>query len=237
LSAELSIQGMDAGVVSLDGEVTVLTQGADGWEVKTEGDRYSATNVVIASGARLRRLGIPGEEEFLGRGVSECADCDGPLYHGKAAVVVGGGDSAFQEAVALTSYCSAVTIAMRGTQPRARADLVNAVAAHPAITLLPETEVVEITGDASGMTGVHLAGAGAPSPTLDCAVIFMFVGLAPDVAYVPADIARDAQGGILADESGRTGLPGLWVVGAARSGFGGMLDDAATDAQRLVASL
>lgn len=237
LSADLSMAVMDVGVESLDGEVVALAQDGEGWLVETDAGRYAAANVVIASGARLKRLDVPGVEEFAGLGVSECADCDGPLYHGKAAVIVGGGDSAFQEAVALTSYCNQVTIVMRGAEPRARADLVAAVAAHSAITVLPSTEVTEIVGDASGVAGVRLSGEGAPADSIDCAVIFMFVGLAPDVAYLPEAVARDDDGAVIGDADGRTGLPGLWVVGAARSGFGGLLIDAAVDAQRLAAAL
>lgn len=233
LTAGLSIDAMDAGVEMLDGPVTGLAQDGGDWRVETEGDSHVAAHVVIASGARLRRLGVPGEEGFIGRGISECADCDGPLYHGKEAVVIGGGDSAFQEAVALTAYAAKVTLLMRGSTPRARAALVTAAEQNMAIEIRRDAPIAEIVGDDAGVTGVLLAS----GEIVPCAVVFPFVGLAPDVAYVPATVARDAAGALITGDDLRTALPGLWAVGAARSGYGGTLIHASADAERVVAAL
>jgi thioredoxin reductase (NADPH) len=235
LTGGLALSNMDLGIQGIDGAVQCLERRDDGWAVTTDSGACIASNVIIASGARLRKLGVPGEAELAGMGVSECADCDGPMYQGKEAVVVGGGDSAFQEALALTAYASKITLVMRGAAPRARADLVDAVAAHPAIEVLPNTQVTEILGD-RGVTGVRLRGPEGES-VLDCMVVFAFVGLEPDVAFAPAEIGRDESGALMTGENLSAGLPGLWVIGAARSGFGGKLSDAAADAARVVAAL
>jgi thioredoxin reductase (NADPH) len=157
------------------------------------------------------------------------------MYQGKDAVVIGGGDSAFQEAIALTAYAGKVTIVMRGSTPRARADLVEAAEQNPAITILRDTRVTEILGD-GGVTGVRLDGPDGES-VLPCPVVFAFVGLNPDVDYVPAEVERDAGGALVASDDLGTGLPGLWVIGAARSGYGGTLVDASAEAEKVVAAL
>lgn len=233
LTSTLAMENMDRGIESVSSPVAAVERNGSGWKVRTDEGVLATRNVIVASGARLRKLGVPGEGEFFGRGVSECADCDGPMYAAAATVVVGGGDSAFQEALALVHFAGKVTIVMRGAAPRARADLVARVAAEPKIVLLPNTEVREIVGDASGVTGVRLAS----GDTLPCAGVFVFVGLDPAAHFLPAEVERDAVGAVVAGEDGRTGHDGLWAIGAVRAGFGGLLADAEADAERAVAAL
>ncbi len=236
LTGSLAMANMDLGIEGVEGSVTSLARTGDGdWEVTTESGSLVARNVVVASGARLRKLGVPGEAELAGLGVSECADCDGPMYQGKEAVVIGGGDSAFQEAIALTAYASKVTIVMRGSTPRARPDLVEAVEQHPAIALVRDTRIVEIVGE-GGVTGVRVQAPDGER-VIPCLVVFAFVGLMPDVDFAPAEIGRDAAGALIANDELGTSLAGLWVIGAARSKFGGTLADASADAERVVAAL
>jgi thioredoxin reductase (NADPH) len=203
------------------------------WLVETEdGEDYAAAKVIVASGAHFRKLGIPGETELFGRGVSECADCDGPLYRGLEAVVVGGGDSAFQEASILSRFASKVTILMRGDAPRARLGLVEAAKSNPKIFLRPNTQITEVLGDETGVTGVRLLG----DEVLPCAGAFVFVGLEANSGFLPAEVGRDAAGGVVTDDQLMSSAPGLYVIGAARSGFGGLLSDARVDAERAVAA-
>lgn len=239
LTAELAMANMDNGVESVSSVVNSMALGHDNsWVIATDANEYVANNVIVASGARLRKLGVPGEQEFFGRGVSECADCDGPMYQGMAVVVVGGGDSAFQEALALTAYAEKVTIVMRGATPRAKAALVEQVAQNAKIAVLPNTQVRAILGEATGgVTGVRIQSADNAETTLPCSGVFSYIGLRPDSGYLPAEVNRDATGAVQVAANGKTNLPGLWAIGAVRSGFGGQLSDAAADAQRAVAAL
>ncbi|MGH7091191.1 MAG: NAD(P)/FAD-dependent oxidoreductase [Stellaceae bacterium] len=112
--------------------------------VASDGGELAARGVILATGARLKRLGVPGEERLFGKGVSHCASCDAPLLKGKAAVVVGGGDSALQEALTLAEAAVRVVIVHRGAAPAAQAAYVRAVTAEPRIDLRGNSEVAEI---------------------------------------------------------------------------------------------
>lgn len=238
LASNLAMSNMDQGVVSVSDAVTLVESVDDGlWLVKTESEDYTARHVVVASGARLRKLGVPGEEEYFGQGVSECADCDGPLFTDMEVVVVGGGDSAFQEALKMAEFAGKVTLIMRAAAPRARADLIERATANPKITQLINTQVTAILGtEGKGVEGVRIATSGKGESTLACAGVFVFIGLEPNTAFLPEGLPKDASGALLTTD-GATSLDGLWAIGAVRSGYGGMLVDAAADAQRVAAAL
>jgi thioredoxin reductase (NADPH) len=234
LVSELAMTNLDAGIAAVSAQVTALSRGSDGlWRVSSSEGEYSARHVIVASGARFRELGIPGERELVGRGVSHCADCDGPLFMGKQAIVIGGGDSGFQEALTLAGFCSKVTMVYRTV--RARADLVARVEAQATISQLSGAEPVAILGDDS-VSGLRIARDGAET-VLEGAGVFIFAGLVPNADFVPIEVQRDGQGALVVDRFGQTTLAGLWAVGAVRAGYGGALEDAAADAARVVDAL
>ena len=239
LASNLAMSNMDGGVESLSEAVIGMERADDGtWTVRTDSGSYTARNVVIASGARLRKLGIPGETEFFGQGVSECADCDGPMFSNMETVIVGGGDSAFQEALALSQFASKVTMVMRGDSPRARADLVEQAAANPKVTRLTRTRLVAIEGaPGKGVEAVRIETDGQGETTLATSGVFVFIGLEPNTAFLPDGLARDEAGALITSDQCATALPGLWAIGAVRSGYGGMLTDAASDAELVIAAL
>ncbi len=239
LASNLAMSNMDKGVVTVSEGVIALERGDDDlWVVKTDSEAYAARHVIVASGARLRKLGVPGEAEFFGQGVSECADCDGPMFSGMETVVVGGGDSAFQEALALSQFASKVTIVMRGAAPRARADLIEHAAANPKLVQLTNTQVLAIEGaGGKGVEAVRIKTAGQEERVLAAGGVFVFIGLEPNTEFLPADLSRDAAGALITSEQCATALPGLWAIGAVRSGYGGLLTDAAADAERVIAAL
>jgi len=239
LASSLALSNVEQGVVPVTDAVTAVERTDDGaWVVKTDAEVYLARHVIVASGARLRKLGIPGEEEFFGQGVSQCADCDGPLFQDMDTVVVGGGDSAFQEALALSQFARTVTIVMRGARPRARAEILTRAAANPKLTQLPHTRLEAVLGvRRQGVEAVRITTAGAGERTLACGGVFIFIGLEPNTAFLPADLRRDPAGALITSEQCATGVPDLWAIGAVRSGHGGTLMDAAADAQRAVAAL
>jgi len=224
--------------------VEIISESATGVEpdgnikvVTTDGGRHTARALVLASGARLKPLGVPGEEAFFGRGVSQCADCDGGFFAGQHVVVVGGGDAALQEALHLTDYAEAITVIARGDTLRARADYVAAARANPKFTFRLSTTVTEILGN-EGVEGVRITptGGGAPE-VLACSGVFVLVGLAPNTGYLPGTIARDAAGFILTDADYRTNVAGVYAVGAVRSGYSGRLADAVEEAASAVARI
>jgi thioredoxin reductase (NADPH) len=239
LASNLLMSNMEKGVVTVSVEVTAVDRGdGSGWVVRTDAETYAARHVIVASGARLRKLGISGEEAFFGQGVSECADCDGPMFKGMETVIVGGGDSAFQEALALSQFASKVTVVMRGERPRARANLLQRAAANPKLVQLTNTRVVAILGvPGKGVDGIRIETAGAGERTLPCAGVFIFIGLEPNTGFLPADLRRDAAGALITLDQCATARRGLWAIGAVRSGYGGMLTDAAADAERVAAAL
>jgi thioredoxin reductase (NADPH) len=239
LASNLAFSNVEKGVAAMSDAVTAVERGDEGlWLVRTDSETYAAPHVVVASGARLRKLGVSGEAEFEGQGVSECADCDGPMFEGMETVVVGGGDSAFQEALALSQYASKVTMVMRGKGPRARADLLDRAAADPKLLQLNNSRVIEILGTSGkGVDGVRIETTGEGERTLPCSGVFIFIGLDPNTAFLPADLKRDAAGALITSDQCATAATGLWAIGAVRSGHGGMLTDAAADAERVVAAL
>jgi thioredoxin reductase (NADPH) len=193
-----------------------LAPGDGGWRAGAgDGGQLTARAVILATGARLKTLGVPGEERLFGKGVSHCASCDAPLLKGKVAVVVGGGDSAFQEALALAEAAVARVILLhRGAAPAAQKAYREAVAAQSKIELRANAEVVEIIGEAA------VEAVRTERETIAASAVFVYVGLAPNGAAAPAAV-RDNDGAVVTDAAMRTALPGLAAAGAVRAGWPG----------------
>ncbi len=220
----------DLGAENVSETVTGLSRDGDALRVSTDVNEYRGRAVIVASGARLKRLGIPGEAEFEGRGVAQCADCDGPLYQDQEVVVVGGGNSALQEALVLAGYAKQVHLIHRGAKFRARPELVEAVGGRRNIAVRWNS-VVEAINGSDGVAAVRVRDtAQGKIEDIACSGIFAYVGLAPNSEFVPAEIERDEAGQLLTDATMQTKLPGVFAIGAVRSGYGGMLADAMAEA-------
>jgi len=226
----------DAGVTSLSEPVSSIEAVGNIKKVVTESGTHTAKYVVVASGARLKKLGVPGESEFEGRGVSQCADCDGPMYQNETTVVVGGGDSALQEAIVLSHYCKEVRIVHRGGTFSAHDYFKQAVDAEPKIVKTFNAEVTAISGGQM-VEKVQIRHADGRSEDMTCAGVFAYIGLEPNSDFLPATIQRDANGFVVTDDQFETAMPGVWAVGAVRSGCGGELDDAIADAKKAAAEI
>ena len=191
---------------------------------------WRAKQVIVATGASLRTLDVPGAERFAGRGVSQCAWCDGGLYRDAEVVVAGGGDAALSEAIHLAEFARSVTIVTRGERFRARRSYVSRVADDERFKLRWASEIVEVLGD-KGVEGVRVRDNEAGNEeVVGCNGLFVFVGLAPNAGLLPADVMRDERGFVVTDTSFETAAPGVFAIGAVRSGYGGRLTQAVAEA-------
>ncbi|MCC6189868.1 MAG: thioredoxin-disulfide reductase [Anaerolineales bacterium] len=181
--------------------------------LKTYGQEYQANAVIVATGASARRLGIPGEGEHIGRGVSYCATCDGFFFKDKDVLVVGGGDSALQEGLFLTKYASRVRIVHRRDSLRAGELLVARAEANSKIEFVWDTVLESIDGEAkvTGVTArnVH-TGAVEQWPTDG---IFVFIGHFPNTQLFRGQLAMDEQEFLIVDKFMQTSVPGVFAAG------------------------
>jgi len=155
----------------------------------SDGSEYSAEALLIAAGSRYRRLGVPGESDYIGAGVHFCATCDGPFYKGKRIAVVGGGNSATEESLLLTKFADHVTILVRGDSFKASQVIQESVLGDPKIDVQWQTEVEEFEGENSKLTQLKLKNReSGEQSTLDVDGAFIFIGLDPNTGFL-ADTA------------------------------------------------
>jgi thioredoxin reductase (NADPH) len=235
-ASELMQSNQDLGVASIAEPVTGIEASGGGKRVMTSSGSYGARHVVIASGARLRKLGVPGETEYEGRGVSQCADCDGPMYQNETVVVVGGGDSALQEAIVLSRYCGKVHLVHRGSQFRARPHFIEQVKSNGKITAMWNARLEEIAGSKM-VERARIKHADGRSDEIPCAGVFAYVGLEPNTGFLSPEYARDAAGFVTTDDKLETSIAGVWAAGAVRSGCGGLISDAMNEARLVAAAI
>ena len=229
LATDLLSEARSLGAQNITATATAIRANTGGLVVQSDSGDHNAGAVIIASGARLKRLGIPGEAEFEERGVSHCADCDGPLYQNQDVVVVGGGDSALQEALVLAEFARQVHLVHRGAKFSAALHLAERIAACANIKVSWRCEAEAIAG-AQGVTSVRVRNLDDDSRReIACSGFFAYVGLAPVCEFVPDQVQRDATGFLVTDAAMQTAMPGVFAAGAVRSGYGGMLAHATAE--------
>ncbi len=180
----------------------------------TDGDEFLARGVIVATGAVPRKLGVPGEAEFTGRGVSWCATCDGALYKDKVVCVVGGGDAAIEEAMFLTKFATRVHLIHRRDELRATKCIQERCFANEKIEVHWSRVVSEIVGEDGKVAGVRLASTkGESEVVLPVQGVFIFVGIDPVSELVRDLVELDENGYIKVDHDGRTSWPGLYAAG------------------------
>lgn len=180
----------------------------------SDGDEFLARAVIVATGAVPRKLGVPGEAEYTGRGVSWCATCDGALFKDKVVAVVGGGDAAVEEALFLTKFASLVYVIHRRDELRATKCIQERCFANEKIEVKWSRIVKEITGADGRVTGVDLAATnGEPDEHLPLDGVFLFVGIDPASDLVSGMLDLDEAGYIKTDHDGRTAWPGIYAAG------------------------
>ncbi len=182
--------------------------------VKTQNTEYLADAVVVTIGASPRKLNIPGEREFTGRGVSYCATCDGFFFRGKDIIVVGGGDSALQEAIFLTKFAKTVTIVHRRDTLRASAALQTRAFSNPRIQFVYDTVVDEVKGEDGTVKAATLRNLKTGEVT-DRPIdgVFVFIGYDPNSVVFNSQLTTDAAGYVIVDDRMKTNIDGVFAGG------------------------
>ena len=229
LAPAVQEQAMNAGVRFVMGETASISRQGNYRVVSTDAGELGAKAVIVATGSTLRQLGIPGEEEYLGRGVSQCATCDGPLYIGEVVGVVGGGDSAADEALTLAEYAGRVLLFHRREQFRAQKALQDRVAQHSKIEMVWNSVVEEVLG-ADTVSGVKVRNTVTGiENAVELSGVFVYVGLEPNSQLVKGLVKVDGAGHIPVNVTMETEVPGVYAVGDIRQHSSSQLVSAAGD--------
>lgn len=212
-------QALKFGLEILSKDVTGIKSSSDSpvWEVTSGGKVFKTLSIIAATGAMWRSLGVPGESEFAGKGVSYCATCDGPFYRNRDVIVVGGGDTAIQEALFLTHFAGKVVVIHRRDRLRAAGMLQRRAFAEKKIEFVWNSTVSEITG-ADFVTGVKVKNVETGGLSeISADGIFIFVGRLPYTEIFKGLVEMDKTGFIITDENMRTNAPGLFAAGDCRA--------------------
>ena len=209
-------QAVELGAQVLFENVTGIDASGEVKKVFTDAGVHEAKTIIIANGAKRRLLGCDGEERLSCHGVSYCATCDGAFHRKKQTAVVGGGNTALEDALFLSNLCEKVYLIHRRQEFRGDSVLVNAVKQRSNIELLLDAQVSRITGESS-VDGADVSFKDGSQRHLELSGVFVAVGLIPDTEIFKDTVATDGAGYIIADETGVTSAPGVFVAGDCRT--------------------
>ncbi|ANZ61594.1 thioredoxin-disulfide reductase [Secundilactobacillus paracollinoides] len=186
--------------------------------VTTDTETYEAKAVVLATGSEYRKLGVPGEEEYGGRGVSYCAVCDGAFFKNREVIVVGGGDSAIEEGLYLTQLASKVTVIHRRDQLRAQKIIQDRAFANDKMNFVWNSNVTEVLGDDQKVTGVKVVNNQTNEETvIDASGVFIYVGILPKTEEIASLGVTNEDGWIETNGQMETKVPGVFAIGDVRA--------------------
>ena len=186
--------------------------------VTTDGDPLLARAALVATGSTYRHLEVPGEAELIGKGVSFCATCDGPMYRGREVVVVGGGNSAAQESLFLAKFASRVKLLVRGAALRASEILQADLKSHDKIEVVYNTSITSLARVGAKLRLQTVDNVSGKAGELETDGVFVFVGLLANTADFVGSLDLDDRGFVVTDREYRTSLPGVYAAGDVRSG-------------------
>jgi thioredoxin reductase (NADPH) len=233
LAQRMAEQAVKFGVDLKTANVTSIRRQGHNTLVQTDDGEYLADYVILTAGGEPKKLGIPGEKEFQGRGVSQCAVCDGAFFKEEEVAVIGGGDAALEEGVFLTRYAKKVYLIHRREQFRAQAILVEAARKNPKVEMILDTVVTEINGDDGQVKSIGLKNlkTGA-SRALPVTGVFVFIGFLPNVQFFShgEHAQHDPLGFLITDATMQTSLPGLYAAGDVRAQLTRQITTAVGDA-------
>lgn len=217
LAEQMRRQAASYGVTIAYGDVVGIKQHTDTFTVKTLDTEYPCKTVIIANGVKRRQLLCPGEEAFAGKGVSWCAVCDGNFFRNKTVAVVGGGNSAAEDALYLAALCEKVYLIHRRTEFRADKKLLSAVGQNEKIEIKAPYAVREIQGEQSVNSVILQHTADGSDAVLQVDGVFESIGLMPDNQMFASLIQLDAQGYVDSGEDCHTNIPGIFAAGDTRT--------------------
>ena len=214
LMQNMKTQAERLGATAIDEDVVKVNFTRSPFLLQTQKTTYQARSCIIATGASARWLGVPGEKQFIGRGVSSCAPCDALFFKDKKVAVIGGGDSAMEEALVLTKFASQITVIHRRNSFRASRVLKQQVLHHPKVKVIWDTQVVQILGGKK-VTGLKLqtTANSQPSWTMPIEGVFVAIGHTPNTGLFTNQIDLDEKGYIKVKDHTQTNLPGVFVAG------------------------
>jgi len=218
LAQKMEKQAVRFGLEIIQGTVMGISSNKKIKGISLEGDlHYEAKTIILATGAHPRLLKIEGEDEFRGRGVSYCATCDGAFYKGKKIAVVGGGDSAVQEAIFLTKFAEMVYVIHRRDQLRAEKILQERAFSNPKIKFIWNSVPEKISGD-DGVNALHIRNLKACGNTvLDVQGVFIYIGYNPNTEFLRGLVDLDENNYIITDKNMAASTPGIYAAGDVRS--------------------
>jgi thioredoxin reductase (NADPH) len=219
LSRLMEEQARSFGCLIRSETVTAVELKEETKAVNTEQSHYEGRTLILCPGTEYRKLGIPGEKEFTGRGVSYCATCDAAFFRDSKIVVVGGGDSALSEALFLRKFAREITIIHRRDALRAAKIYEEKAFAEPKINFLWDSVVEEIVGDQTVEKVVVRNVKTGKTQDVPTEGVFMFIGITPRTAFLQGVVDLDEQGYIVTDEACRTSVEGVFAAGDARRSF------------------
>jgi len=216
LSQAMEKQAKNFGLIIESGEVSALRPVGNLWEIEATGRKILAKAAIVASGVESNKLGVPGEEELKGRGVSYCATCDGPFFRDQEIGVIGGGDSAVDEALYLTRFAKKVYIIHRRNALRAEKILQDRAFKNPKIEILWDTVVTKVYGK-DGVDGLEIKNAKTQGiRDLKVSGAFFYVGWSPLTGFLKGMVDLDSAGYVLTDENMATSAKGIFAAGDVR---------------------
>jgi thioredoxin reductase (NADPH) len=215
LMAEMRTQSERFGTEMIQSQVTAVELCSAPFVVRTPDAEFRANTVIVATGASARLLGLPSERALMGHGVSTCATCDGYFFRGQEIAVVGGGDSAMEEAMFLTKFATKVTVVHRREALRASKIMQEKARANPRIAWLLNTEIDEIADPSQGVvTGMVVRRVGSGERTeVPLSGVFVAIGHTPNTSLFKGQLELDANGYIITHDGSKTSLPGVFACG------------------------
>ena len=216
LAQAMETQAKKFGLEVASGEVKSLVSREPYWELEYEGQKLATKGIVIATGVESKKLGVPGEETLRGRGVSYCGTCDGPFFKGQEIGVIGGGDSAVDEALYLTRFASRVYLIHRRRALRAEKILQERAFQNPKIEILWDTIVTKVLGE-TGVEGLEIMDLRSKEcRTLPVSGVFFYVGLLANTEFLKGIVNLDEQGYVMTDDNMATSARGIFAAGDVR---------------------